>query len=408
MSGGLALRRVTYLLAGGAIALGILGLMSAVLSLFVTDGELLAALLVLAVLPIATVGALPGVRELQVAGVKTLLGVEGAVVPEPMRWRHRWRTCLWTFLHLVVGFLTGAALLLAVVAAVSAVLLASGGNALLLNGFVDRPSTARAWLLLAVAALGCIGVAIGLIWLAGAAAAWAAPVLLGPVGSDRLALVEANLRREQEYRHLSRDLHDGVGHALSAISLQAEAGRRHLVGNPDRAGDALSTIGTLAGTATAELDLALSALRDGDAAPRHPERGLADLAALVAEHRAFGSVVIVDASDLAEVGVPEDLPRITSHCVYRVCAEGLTNAAKHGTGPVSLTIGRDDQQLRVVLRNSVPTRSRRGSGHGLDGLREQVDLLGGQLSAGPVEGGWVLRAALPMDRRSRTIEGEPR
>ncbi|MGL5858210.1 MAG: sensor histidine kinase [Angustibacter sp.] len=401
MTGGLALRRTTYLLAGGGIALGFLMLTAAVLSMFVTDGALLASLLVLAVVPIAAVGALPGIRDLQVAGARTLLGVEGTVVPEPMRWPHRWRTCLWTLLHQVVGFLTGLAMLSAAGAAAVAGLLAWGNRTAVWDGLIERPDSVGAWLLLGAAALGVGAVTIGFIWLAGAVASWAAPVLLGPIGPDRLALAEARLEHEQHYLRLSRDLHDGVGHALSAISLQAEAGRRHLATDANRTAAALSAIGDLAGSAVAELDHALGVLRDGNDV-RQPEPGLSELATLLERHRSLGTVVLIEPPQhLDEPGCLGDLPAIVSRTAYRVCSEGLANAAKHGTGPVTLTLDRDDRQLEVTLRNNI---SRDGTphglvmgGHGLDGVRERVALLGGHMSAGPAEVGWVLEARLPLD-----------
>ena len=281
------LRETSYLLIGGAIALSFIALTAAISSTFVTRDDPIFTLLLLALVPMAVVGLLPGVRELQVAGVETLLGVDRAVVPEPMSWPHRWRTCLWTFLHQVVGFIAGSALLLAMALVVGAIVLAMGSQPSILDTVITRPDSVGTWILFWAGVIGCVGVAVGVLLLGGAAATWAAPVLLGPTGADRLALAETKLQREQEYRRLSRDLHDGVGHALSAISLQAESGRRHLRHDPDRAGAALAAISDLSGSAVAELDHALSVLRDG-AAPRHPEPGLAQLDALLDSHRSLG------------------------------------------------------------------------------------------------------------------------
>src|SRR5690606_17382378 len=98
--------------------------------------------------------------------------------------------------------------------------------------------------------------ALVLVLAAGAGATWSAPLLLGPTGDDRLALAERRLAEEREYRRLSRDLHDGVGHSLSAISLQAAAARRVLERSAEEAsGDdgrmlrSLEAIESLAGRA---------------------------------------------------------------------------------------------------------------------------------------------------------------
>ncbi len=110
--------------------------------------------------------------------------------------------------------------------------------------------------------------------------------------------------RAQRYagaHRLSRDLHDGVGHALSAISLPAAAGRRMLAGDLQRTAVALEAIESLAGAAVRELDDVLGMLRDG-APPRHPEPGLDQLDELVRTHRELGMQLEVDTEDEGEVG----------------------------------------------------------------------------------------------------------
>jgi len=230
-------------------------------------------------------------------------------------------------LGLVVGLaIVGAIWVVAGVAGV-AVLAVGQGQALLL-ATTERPTTAPGWVRVGAAAPGGLVAAGTVVVGAGRATAWSASLLLGSVGSDRLALAEARLRREQEYRRLSRDLHDGVGHALSAISLQAAAGRRMLAGDLQRTAVALEAIESLAGAAVGELDDVLGMLRDG--APRHPEPGLDQLDELVRTHRELGMQLQVDTEDEGEVG------GIVGRTAYRVCAEGLSNAAKHGApGPVT-------------------------------------------------------------------------
>lgn len=391
MTGRSMLRRTTFVLIGGAILIAnatlVIGIVSAATPQGPPDKWLLLTFTALAV---ALVGLLPGLRELQVAAAQTMLGADGVVVPTPMRWEHRWRTVLWCVLHQVVGFLVGLAFVLAAIGVTALVALAVGSQPQLDPG-PPRPDSAVGWLLLGLATVGGIAAAALGAWFAGVAARWAAPLLLGPLGTDRLAVAEARLRQELEYRRLSRDLHDGVGHALSAISLQAEAGRRQLSRDPQRADESMSAIAALASAAVEELDHALGVLRDG-IAPRSPEPGLTELADLVAAHRSLG--MSVDAST-GEVG---EVPALISHTAYRVCAEGLTNAAKHGVaGPVVLTVDRSLGGLRLEVRNPIDGRRRRGrTGRGLDGLREQVAILDGELVAQSTDSEWVLQARLPL------------
>ncbi|WP_109507590.1 sensor histidine kinase [Nocardioides speluncae] len=391
MTGRWILRRTVFLLIGGAILVANATLVLGVVSVAVPDGAPGQPLLmVLTLLAVGLVGLLPGLRELQVAAAQTLLGADGVVVPTPMRWEHRWRTVLWCVLHQAVGFLLGLGLVLVAIGVTATLMLATGSRPQLDPG-PPQPGSPVEWFLLVLVPFGLlVAVAIG-AWFAGVAARWAAPLLLGPLGTDRLAVAEARLRQELEYRRLSRDLHDGVGHALSAISLQAEAGRRQLARDPDRADESMAAIAALASAAVDELDHALGVLRDG-LAPRSPGPGLPELPDLVAAHRSLG--MSLDAST-GEVG---EVPALVSHMAYRVCAEGLTNAAKHGVaGPVVLTVDRSLGGLRLEVRNPIDRRrSPDRAGRGLDGLREQVAILDGELVAQSIDTEWVLQARLPL------------
>jgi signal transduction histidine kinase len=177
-------------------------------------------------------------------------------------------------------------------------------------------------------------------------------------------LAERRLEEERGYRRISRDLHDGVGHSLSAISLQAAGTRRvldHAPGSPEavRAAASLRSIEELAGRAVDELDRALAVLRDGASgsggpvAERRPvgavgEADLSRLDRLVSEHRSWGMDLAAEVTlDVATV------PRVLSRTAYRVCAEALANAAKHG-GPGQVRLRVLDEEGTVVVTVSSP------------------------------------------------------
>jgi signal transduction histidine kinase len=83
--------------------------------------------------------------------------------------------------------------------------------------------------------------------------------------------------------------------------------------------------------------------------------------------------------------------------------EALTNARKHAPGAhVLVQVGYREPQVRVVVSNEPAMRSAgrelsaTGSGFGLVGLRQRVELLHGTLRAGPTpDGGFRLEAVLP-------------
>lgn len=397
MTGRWVVRRTVYLLIGGAVALAFLMLGSVLAS--PVQGETVSDLRVPAAVALALmigVGLLPGIREVQVAAAQTLLGADDVTVPEPMRWRHRWRTALWTFVHQTVGALAGVALAVSATLVAGIIAFAGGRDRIDVLIRIDRPDTAGGWFFLGGAAAAVLVAAVVIVAGGGMGARWSAPLLLGSSGADHLAAAERRLRREQEYGRLSRDLHDGVGHSLSAISLQAVAGERLVRRDPDKAAAALSSIQSLAADAVAELDQVLGMLRTGAgerAAPTHPEPTLADLPALAARHRELGMPLDLD-TDLALV-VPGPLSRLG----YRICAESMSNAAKHaGTGRVAVRVSARADEVVVTARNPVGagTPHRQRDGHGLAGLADSVAVFGGTLSAGPADSEWVLQARLPM------------
>jgi signal transduction histidine kinase len=236
-------------------------------------------------------------------------------------------------------------------------------------------------------------VALVATWPLGAAASALAARVLGPTPHDRMETALARARREAEHTRLARELHDGIGHALTVVSVQAAAGRRVVAANPDAAAEALAAIEDTARSALAELDQLLAVLRDDadDAAPVALAPALDDV---VTAHRRAGL-------DLgADIDLPAGLPALLGRTVQRVVTEALTNAHRHGApGPVRLVVGHDRDEVRIEVTNPVRpgTRPRRRSsgGRGLSGIRERVALFGGTAEAGPDGGRWVLRATLP-------------
>ena len=86
---------------------------------------------------------------------------------------------------------------------------------------------------------------------------------------------------------------------------------------------------------------------------------------------------------------------------YRVVQEALTNALKHGDGPVPLAVDADDGRLRIPAPTPAGSSARCGSGLGLQGMAERVGLLGGRLRARPTPDGRFARRGAPSRCRGR-------
>ena len=82
---------------------------------------------------------------------------------------------------------------------------------------------------------------------------------------------------------------------------------------------------------------------------------------------------------------------------YRVVQEALTNAVKHGTGPVELVVTSNRDEVRIACTNAVAIRRGQSSGLGLQGMAERVAVVGGRLHHGVNgDGRFHLEARIPL------------
>ena len=206
---------------------------------------------------------------------------------------------------------------------------------------------------------------------------------------------------ERERIRIARELHDIVTHHVSAIAVQAGAAHTTSQHRPERALETLGVIERTARTTLGELRTLLGVLRAGEAgdapippAPLRPRPSLAAFDELVADTRASGNAVEVQVC-----GQPAALDPVTDLSAYRVLQEALTNVTKHAPGATaSVLIDYRPDQLQVVVSDDGPHRAEpESSGYGVMGMRERVQLAGGQFHAGPAadRAGFEVRARFP-------------
>lgn len=317
------------------------------------------------------------------------------VVTRAQTWTERRRTTVWYLLHTVVGALVSLLSVATPVAVVPLLSSWSQGRAVIPVG-ASEVSVAQAWAPLV--ALSLVAVLVCAVWGAGAAAARSAPSLLGPGPAARFAALERRAAELHERNRLATELHDSLGHALTVITLQVGAARTVLHTDPAFVEEALHAVERTGRTAAADLDHVLGMLRE-DAGTRAPQSTLTELDALLTSHRETGlPVTLVVEGDLSR------LPAVVSREVYRVIQEGLTNVQRHaGTVPTSVHLVLADGQLTAEVHNALPpgrvVHHRRGGGHGLEGLRQRVRLLGGQIECGADGHGWRLSVTVPTGGR---------
>jgi len=210
----------------------------------------------------------------------------------------------------------------------------------------------------------------------------------------------------EERLRIAQELHDVVAHSMSVIAVQAGVGAHVLGERPEQARAALEAISATSRGTLTEMRRLLGVLRDSDGARSHaPAPGLADLPRLVDDVRAAGVPATLHVD-----GTADSVHPAVELSAYRVVQEALTNVIKHAGTPtrVDVTVRylpgslavevTDDGRGLAARSNNGGTADGRadGSGHGLVGMRERVELWGGELSVGAAPGGgYRVRALLP-------------
>lgn len=265
------------------------------------------------------------------------------------------------------------------------------------------------------------------------------PMMVGFVDfrrRERLTELEvAHARREQAQRtvatdavraeraRIARELHDVVAHEITVMTLQAEGARRLAKDSDERVVQALTTISESGRTGLAEMQRMIGVLRASEqeaAEAAEHDRVVAGAPLTDADLAPMPSLAAIPllAQQVEDAGLPVDLTIAgTSHVpagvelsAYRIVQEALTNAMKHA-GPgarATVTVERRRKEVRITVdddgRGAISEAARQSGGHGLRGMRERVQALGGTLEYGPRRGGgFRVHAVLPSGDDQVTV-----
>jgi signal transduction histidine kinase len=213
------------------------------------------------------------------------------------------------------------------------------------------------------------------------------------VRNSRARIVAA---REEERRRLRRDLHDGLGTALTAVTLKADAAHNLRHRDDERSGALLLELRADLGTAIADIRRLVYDLRPPDL----DELGL--IGSL--RQRAEQSWRRDDASFVVSVDTATDLPTLPAAvevAAYRIATEAVTNALRHGHATTCRITVNADVALHVEINdNGQPGSQEWRHGVGLRSMMERAAELGGTLTAGPTRHGGRVHALLPLRARS--------
>ncbi|MGH3467969.1 MAG: sensor histidine kinase [Thermocrispum sp.] len=344
-------------------------------------------------LAVTWVALLPPVRSVEMATARALLGLELPDVRRPQAWDSRRRGGAWLATNAGIGLLVAVGLLYLLPLGVGLVVHPfTGAEELQWPGGTGDLHTGTGWSAAWVAVPGLVSLAlvVALVYGAGALLTRLAPRMIGPSLVEQVAVAAERERDLARANALAREVHDSLGHRLTAMTVQATAARRLLAIDPEAAERAMAAVEDLGRRAQADVDAVVGALR-GHATSTPAER--ADLMALLRPllDQAPMEVAVEAPTALHLAGGP-------ANTAYRVVQEALTNATRHGSGGADLRVVDHGDEVVLEVRNPVaapPTGTPDGRA-GLRGLRERVLLDGGTVHTGP-EGDdtWLLRVTLP-------------
>ncbi len=233
------------------------------------------------------------------------------------------------------------------------------------------------------------------------------PMIFGRIGFNRRRRIAGERARAAidavvaERARIARELHDVVAHAMSVMVVQAGAARSVVDRDTEAAKAAIARIEETGRSGMTEMRRLIGILKEEEAeTDLSPQPGLDHLETLLETVRGAGVPV-----EAVVQGQPRAVPPGVDLTAYRVVQEALTNVIKHGgrsNARVLVHWGIDTLEIEVADDGGGP--SPQGLiGHGLIGMRERLALFGGSLEAGArAGGGFVVRAALPLDGRQRT------
>lgn len=213
------------------------------------------------------------------------------------------------------------------------------------------------------------------------------------VRTRQLSEASAERSRTEERLRLARDVHDVLSHSLGTIGVRAGvAAHVGALGEDELRGvlreieqDARSSLAELKGLLQRER----TALGEGDALPSLAE----DLADLASSAERAGLRVRVETPD-----VLDDFPVAVRTTLYRVTQEAVTNTIRHANASsVTIAVSVSDGCCQIEVRDDGES-SARGfrEGHGLMGMRERVESLGGTLTLDAASLGFAVTASLPL------------
>ena len=206
---------------------------------------------------------------------------------------------------------------------------------------------------------------------------------------------EKELAIAEERMRMARDIHDGLGHHLTVLSIQLQAADKLVERNPQAAAEAIRTSRTEVGAALEEVRRSVGVMRQAPEDSQPLDLMLKRLVQEFDQHTGLKA-------EYESRGTPYDLASFARQTLFRAVQESLTNIQKHGKGvyqiQVSLEYSPETVHLVVSDDGEKPDVDKTDqAGFGLQGLKERVDQLGGIFCCGPgAQRGFQVDVTIPL------------
>lgn len=221
--------------------------------------------------------------------------------------------------------------------------------------------------------------------------------------SERLAreLGEANERlrayasrvedvaTEKERNRIARDIHDGLGHSLTVVSVQLEAARVLFEKEPTQALGYIERAQTMTRQGLSDVRASVAMLRE----PRSLLAPLSESLAALVEDGRDGELTVT----LSVEGEARSVTPPVRATLFRAAQEGLTNVRRHAHAATAhLRLAYDEDAIELTVTDDGVGAADTGRGFGLAGIRERAVSVGGSLDLETAPGsGTTLRVRVP-------------
>jgi signal transduction histidine kinase len=222
---------------------------------------------------------------------------------------------------------------------------------------------------------------------------------------EKLAIANEKLRQYalrienqatlEERNRIAREIHDSLGHSLTALNLQLETASKLWLSNPEKAQAFLATAKELGSKALQDVRQSVSAMRSDPIQKQSLEEAIAGVIENV--HRA------TDVAPICKINLSYPLPIEIKTSIYRIVQESLTNICKYAKATeINLELTTTETKLHLMIKdNGVGfNKSQNTTGFGLQSMRERTLALGGDFDIQTAPGlGCKIIANIPLPKK---------